>query len=117
MAKRYIVTGAAGHLGSTILRLLQGRNLEVRCLLRQGEEPVVESENIRYISGDICRPETLAPLFTDGEGPETVVIHTAGLISIAGRVSPLSMSVPSTPFQSFQRPRSSGRRNIFPRNW
>lgn len=93
MAKRYIVTGAAGHLGSTILRLLQGRNLEVRCLLRQGEEPVVESENIRYISGDICRPETLAPLFTDGEGPETVVIHTAGLISIAGRVSPLVREV------------------------
>lgn len=93
MAKRYIVTGAAGHLGSTILRLLWGRNLEVCCLLRQGEEPVVEGENIRYISGDVCRPETLAPLFDDGGGSETAVIHTAGLISIAGRVSPLVREV------------------------
>lgn len=88
MARRYIVTGAAGHLGSTILRLLRDKNSEVRCLLRQGEKPVVEGENLRYTSGDICRPETLAPLFAGGGEPETVVIHTAGLISIAGRVSP-----------------------------
>lgn len=88
MAKRYIVTGAAGHLGSTILRFLRSGYAEVRCLLRQGEKPVVDGENIRYTSGDVCRPETLTPLFTGGGEPETVVIHTAGLISIAGRVSP-----------------------------
>lgn len=93
MAKHYIVTGAAGHLGSTILRLLRGWDFEVLGLLHQGEKPVVEGENIRYISGDICRQTTLVPLFTDGEGPETVVIHTAGLISIAGHVSPLVREV------------------------
>lgn len=88
MIRRYLVTGAAGHLGSTILRFLRDGNSEVRCLLRQGEKPVVESENIHYISGNVCRPDTLAPLFAGGGGQETVVIHTAGLISIAGHVSP-----------------------------
>lgn len=47
--KRYIVTGAAGHLGGTILRLLHGADAEVVGLLRQGEHPVVEGGNIRYI--------------------------------------------------------------------
>lgn len=93
MAKRYIITGAAGHLGSTILRFLPRGTAEVCGLLRQGEEPVVESENIRYISGDVCHPGTLNPLFSGIEGQETVVIHTAGLISIAGRVSPLVREV------------------------
>lgn len=88
MKKRYIVTGAAGHLGGTILRLLQGRNTEVVGLLRQGERPVAESGNIRYIYGDVCCPETLEPLFADGAGRDMVVIHTAGLISIAGKVFP-----------------------------
>lgn len=93
MAKCYILTGAAGHLGSTILRLLRGGEAKVRCLLRQGEKPAVVGENIHYVSGDVCRPKTLSPLFADGGGPETVVIHTAGLISIAGRVSPLVREV------------------------
>lgn len=88
MKKRYIVTGAAGHLGGTILRLLQGADAEVVGLLRQGERPVVEGGNIRYIYGNVCLPETLEPLFTTGEGQDMVVIHTAGLISIAGKVSP-----------------------------
>ncbi len=88
MKKRYIVTGAAGHLGGTILRLLQGGDAEVIGLLRQGERPVTESGNIRYLYGDVCCPETLEPLFADGAGRDMVVIHTAGLISIAGKVSP-----------------------------
>ena len=48
----------------------------------------MEEKNIRYISGDVCLPEALTPLFAGGGGQETAVIHTAGLISIAGRVSP-----------------------------
>lgn len=88
MKKRYIVTGAAGHLGGTILRLLHGGDAEVVGLLRQGECPVVEGGNIRYLCGDVCYPKTLEPLFAGGAGRDVAVIHTAGLISIAGKVSP-----------------------------
>lgn len=43
MAKRYLVTGAAGHLGSTILRMLSETDAEVYGLLLPGEQPVVIS--------------------------------------------------------------------------
>lgn len=85
---RYIITGAGGHLGSTILRLLQNGDEEVTGLLRQNEKPVVIGKHIRYVSGDVCRPETLEPLFAESKGQEVAVIHTAGLISIAARISP-----------------------------
>ena len=39
----YIVTGAAGHLGGTVVRLLHKRGLPVRGLLRPGETPPVLS--------------------------------------------------------------------------
>ncbi len=85
---RYIVTGAGGHLGSTILRLLQNEKVKVIGLLHHEEEPAVDSQNISYVSGDVCRPETLEPLFAESEGQDMIVIHTAGLISIAGHISP-----------------------------
>lgn len=85
---RYIVTGAGGHLGSTILRLLKNKKIEVIGLLYNEEKPAIDSPNIRYVSGDVCRPETLEPLFAKSNSQKLVVIHTAGLISIAARVSP-----------------------------
>lgn len=93
MAVRYIVTGAAGHLGSTIIRLLQGLDLEVFGLLRREETPVVEAENIHYVHGDVCQIETMKPLFAASADQESVVIHTAGLISIAGKDSPTVRNV------------------------
>lgn len=88
IAMRYIVTGAGGHLGSTILRLLKNEKVEVIGLLHHEEEPAVDSPNIRYKAGDVRRPETLEPLFTESKEQDVVVIHTAGLISIAGHISP-----------------------------
>lgn len=93
MKKRYIVTGAAGHLGGTILRLLQNERAEAVGLLVPGECPVVEGENIHYIYGDVRQTETLESLFASTEERATVVLHTAGLISIAGKVKPLVREV------------------------
>lgn len=87
MKKRYIITGAAGHLGGTILRLLKDKADEIWGLLLPGESPPTEGENIRYVCGDVCRPASLEALFHGG-AQEVIVIHTAGLISIAGTVSP-----------------------------
>ncbi len=81
--KNYIITGAAGHLGSTILRRLQNTDCHVTALILPREQPVVAGENIRYVRGDVCRPETLDALFDPGDAGDTAVIHAAGLVSIS----------------------------------
>ena len=86
--KRYIVTGAGGHLGSTLLRLLCERECEIFALLLPGEKPAVEHPRIRYFYGDVCDAQTLCPLFENAEGREVFVFHTAALISIARKVPP-----------------------------
>lgn len=94
MKRRYIITGAAGHLGSTILRLLAGENdCEIYALIRPSKHELLKGENIRYVYGDVCQPETLLPLFEDAEAKETIVIHTAGIISISQQLSPLMQAV------------------------
>lgn len=86
--KRYIITGAAGHLGSTILRGLKNTEAEVFGLLLPQERPVVQAENIRYFYGNVCKPETLEALFEEAKEGENIVIHTAGKIEISKKVSP-----------------------------
>ena len=82
---RYIVTGAAGHLGSTVVRILLERGEAVRGLLLPGEQATVPGSE--YIQGDILEPESLYPLFQRGEDEKLVVIHTAGLIDVTGEMS------------------------------
>lgn len=92
VGRRYIVTGAAGHLGSTILRLLADSGDETVGLILPSETPVIEAENIHYVRGDLREIDTLRPLFAGGDG-NAVVIHTAGLISIAEECPPQMWAV------------------------
>lgn len=85
MATQYIVTGGAGHLGSTILRLLRRTGAPVRALVLPGERQDQASEQITYYTGDVRDPDSLRPLFEDGDPAETTVIHAAGIIDISGR--------------------------------
>lgn len=70
----WIVTGAAGHLGGTIVRLLQERKAEVRGLVLPHESAADQGET-RYFTGDVTLPETLVPLFEGTDPARTVVIH------------------------------------------
>ncbi len=87
MSIRYIITGASGHLGSTLLKKLSGADCAVSALHLPGEEEKVHSENIEYVTGNICQPDTLLPLFEHSQQEDTVVIHTAGIVSIQGKAS------------------------------
>jgi dihydroflavonol-4-reductase len=89
----YIVTGAAGHLGSTILRLLADTPARVSALILPQEQPIVVADNIHYVHGDVRDPATLQTLmdyFPDGTA---AVIHAAALISIARKMPPLLREV------------------------
>lgn len=82
---RYIITGSAGHLGSTVIRLLlaDGRRFGVcSCLLNCPQRRGAE-----YMPGNILNPESLAQLFLREEGERLVVIHTAGIVDITRQIS------------------------------
>lgn len=87
MKTLYLVTGADGHLGSTIVRLLKKQNLPVRGLLLPGKA-APDIPGVRYFHGDIRNPESLKPFFENAGHRELAVIHTAGMISIAEHVTP-----------------------------
>ena len=82
----FIVTGANGHLGSALVRLLKSRKEEVRGLVLAGEK-VHDSPLVRYFAGDVTRKESLRPLFEDLGDREAYVIHTAGIVDISGEVT------------------------------
>ncbi len=87
MKRLYIITGAAGHLAGTVIQYLRREDCHIRGLILPSEEGTDDAQ-VTYYRGDVTRPETLRPLFADIECNEVIVIHTAGLISIAEEVTP-----------------------------
>ena len=69
----WIVTGAAGHLGGTIIRLLEERKAEVRGLVLPHESAADQGET-RYFTGDVTLPETLVPLFEGTDPARTLYV-------------------------------------------
>ena len=85
MIGTYLVTGARGHLGSALLRLLSRRGQRVRGLVLPGEGKKGPAlPGVELIEGDVCRPESLEPLVAGLDGRETALIHTAGIVDISG---------------------------------
>ncbi|UWP60324.1 NAD-dependent epimerase/dehydratase family protein [Ruminococcus gauvreauii] len=82
MKRLYIITGAAGHLGNTLIRILLKRGEEVRGLILPGE-PAWMKETVRYVEGDIRKKDSLQPLFSDIRHRDVIVIHTAGIVDIS----------------------------------
>lgn len=82
----YIITGAAGHLGGTIIQTLTNTDCLVRGLILPGEEGT-KGDNVEYFTGDVTKPETLDKLFENTNDAKVIVIHCAGLISIQNKVS------------------------------
>lgn len=83
--KLYIVTGAMGHLGNVVIGKLLRRGEEVRGLALPGDDSVHFQDRIALVRGNVTDRESLEPLFAETEGREVIVIHTAGIVSIASR--------------------------------
>lgn len=76
----YLVTGAAGFLGSTICRQLAANGKSVRGLVHRTAPTLPDS--VEIFKGDLSNKETLEPFFTVPEGTETVVLHIASVVSV-----------------------------------
>ena len=86
MDRQYIVTGANGHLGSTIIRILQQNHQKVRWLVLPNETGKLKGD-ITYYQGDVRDIESIRPIFLHTWGDEVIVIHTAGIIDISDEMT------------------------------
>ena len=85
MDERYIVTGAAGHLGSAVVRKLEeyGKAIDALCL--PNEEHLPRGNNVTVYKVDVRDIGSLAEAFGRHDGEGTTVIHCAGIVSISSR--------------------------------
>ncbi len=88
----YIVTDAAGHLGSHVTDALLKQGNEVLAFLRRGEQmPVFVSVNPQQLQayfGDVRDRASLDALFENAEDASFMFIHCAGIISISEKKDP-----------------------------
>lgn len=86
MKQLYLVTGAAGHLGNTVIKLLVQAGQSVRALvLPQDAHAKQLPQAVEICTGDVRDKESLRAFFTVPEGTRCIVIHCAGIVSIASR--------------------------------
>lgn len=77
----YLVTGAAGFLGSTICRQLAARGDRVRGLVHRKAPNLPDT--VEIFRGDLSDKATLEPFFTVAEGEETILLHIASVVSVS----------------------------------
>ena len=87
MRELYIITGAKGHLASTIIKYLREKDCDIRGLVLPFEK-AESDDRVTYYKGDITDMSSLEDIFSYTDDKEVTVIHAAGIISIAEKVTP-----------------------------
>lgn len=85
MKKIYVVTGALGHLGSTIINDLTLRKENIRIFDLKPNKLIKLDSSISEIYGDIANESDVKRLFDGLDNYEIIVIHCAGIVSIASK--------------------------------
>ena len=85
----YIVTGAAGNLGSAIVRNLVSKQKSVRAFVLRGEEAAKHlPKEAQVIEGDVTDISTLETLFADiPENISVYCIHCTAMVSVSNLVA------------------------------
>lgn len=85
----YIVTGATGHVGYNLVRLLKENHHRVRALVLPGDDiSKLEQLDVNIIFGDITDKNSIYDLL-DVSDTNICLIHTAGIISIDNKPNKL----------------------------
>ena len=88
MSKIYLVTGALGHLGNTIVKSLLARGEKVRGLAMENDQThALDGTDAELFTGDVCDPSSLESFFGVDAYSESIVIHTAGIVTITSKFS------------------------------
>ena len=69
MSRKYLVTGAAGFLGSTVCRQLVEEGADVRAFVLPND-PAAKyiPESVEVVEGDLCDKKSLEPFFAVEDG-------------------------------------------------
>lgn len=94
MKRVFLITGANGHLGNTLVKSLLEKNEKVRGFVLENDNLMsLSGLDVDIVKGDICQKETLDKLFKGLDDVEIVLIHTAGIVSISSHYDPLVYKV------------------------
>jgi len=88
MNEVYLVTGAAGHLGRTVIQDLLNHNKTIRILVLPNEKYIPKG-NLDVFFGDVTDMDSLRPFFDCPSDREIIVIHCAGIVSITSKYNEL----------------------------
>jgi len=81
--QKYLVTGATGFLGRTVVAQLLKNNAEVHVLVMKNDPLAHElPQKVHSFVGDICDENSLNQFFL-GADRQTCVIHCCGMVSVA----------------------------------
>ena len=90
----YLLTGAAGFLGTNICMQLLEAGCKVRALVLPNDKSVKYiPENVEVVLGDLTDAPSLEPFFTVPEGCTSVVIHCASMVTVNPNYSEKLMAV------------------------
>lgn len=86
--RMYLVTGAAGNLGSSVCTQLLEKGEKIRALVLKGD-PAAERVpgKVEIIIGDVTDTASLERFFTVEDGTEIIVIHCASIVTVSGDYS------------------------------
>ena len=88
MYDKYLITGATGFLGRTVVEELVHHDAQVRALVLHNDPYInLLPKEVHTIVGDVCDKNSLADFFVDADS-RTCVIHCAGIVSVASRPGP-----------------------------
>ena len=79
----YLVTGAAGFLGSTICRQLVEKGEKVRAFVLPNDKSAAYlPKEVEIVRGDLTDLASLETLFTVNEGDESICLHIASIVTV-----------------------------------
>lgn len=91
MPTLYMITGATGHLGNTIVSQLLQSNQNVRILALPHDTNIPHGVQVCY--GDVTNRDSLIEFFDTDAYTKHILIHCAAVVSIADKLDPLATTV------------------------